>query len=67
MKFEFDWPNVSEKKMYENVDWWQTDEGVIGILIAYLRAYKRAYNNLDWLQSLNIFPYLMALFYIWLE
>ena len=67
MKFEFDWPNVSEEKMFENVDWRQTDEGVIGILIAHLWANKTAYNNLDWLQSLNIFPYLMALFYISLE
>ena len=43
MKFEFNWPSVSEEKMFENVDGrtddGRTDAGVTGILIAHLRAF----------------------------
>ena len=38
MKFKFNWPS-GEEKMFENVDGQRTDAGVIGILIAHLRAF----------------------------
>ena len=34
MKFEFNWPSGFREKMFENVDGWTTDAGVIGVLLA---------------------------------
>ena len=61
MKFEFNWPSISEEKMFENVDGrtddgWTTDAGGTGILIAHLGAFgsgelkreMRRYRRIIW-------------------